>query len=61
MFPSISVDKLKGKSFETIIMDLHVFDNGKIRRSWHFEDWSTALDEILTGEIEYSTKILFDL
>merc|ERR1711992_11508 len=57
MFPGIEAKKLKGKSFESMKIDVHVMDNvwdghkwcQKIRRSWHFEDWTLALDEMLTG------------
>jgi len=57
MFPGIEAKKLKGKSFESMKMDVHVMDNvwdghkwcQKIRRTYHFEDWTLALDEMLTG------------
>ena len=49
MFPGIDPEKLKGKSFTTLAYDVQILDNGKIRRTWHFEDWTTALDEMLTG------------
>ena len=49
MFPGISDGKLKGKSFESMAIDIHLLDDGFIRRTWHLEDWTTALDEMLTG------------
>ena len=47
MFPGIEPNKLKGKSFSTMALDVHILDKGKIRRTWHAEDWTLALDEIL--------------
>jgi len=49
MFPGIDPEKLKGKSFTTLAYDVQILDKGKIRRTWHFEDWTLALDEMLTG------------
>merc|ERR1711988_465320 len=57
MFPGIEVEKIKGKSFETMKMHVHYLDNvwdgqrwvQKIRRTYHFVDWTLALDEMLTG------------
>merc|ERR1711935_521260 len=51
MFPGIEAEKLKGKSFESMKMDVHYMcqETNKIRRTYHFEDWTLALDEMLTG------------
>jgi ketosteroid isomerase-like protein len=57
MFPGVEADKLKGKSFESMKMHVHYLDNEwdgqrwvqKIRRTYHFVDWTLALDEMLTG------------
>merc|ERR1719330_950915 len=51
MFPGIEAEKLKGKSFESMKMDVHYMcqKTNKIRRTYHFEDWTLALDEMLTG------------
>lgn len=57
MFPGIEPEKLKGKSFESLKMHVHYMDNvwdgqkwvQKIRRTYHFVDWTLALDEMLTG------------
>jgi len=51
MFPGIEAEKLKGKSFESMKMDVHYMcqKTNKIRRTYHFEDWTLALDEMLTA------------
>jgi len=51
MFPGTPAEKIKGKSFrDTIAIDLQVLDeDGKVRRSWHIEDWSQAVYQLLTG------------
>jgi len=61
MFPGIPAEKLKGKNFSTLSLDLNVLDdeehhddqfnhqNERIRRSWHFEDWSDAAAQMLQG------------
>merc|ERR1712142_1402394 len=51
MFPGIEAEKLKGKSFESMKMDVHYMcqKTNKIRRTYHFEDWTLALDEMLTS------------
>ena len=36
-----------GKYFETLALDIQVISGGKIKQSWHIEDWSTALDQAL--------------
>jgi len=38
---------LKGKSFNSMALDIHILDNGKIQRTWHVEDWTLALDIML--------------
>ena len=35
--------------FEVNAIDLHIVHEGKIRRSWHIEDWVSALDQTLKG------------
>ena len=45
-FPGQHPDKIKGKSFETIGIDIHVVKNGKIQSSLLIQDWSSALNEI---------------
>ena len=39
-----------GKYFETLALDIQVVSEGKIKQSWHIEDWSTALDQALYGK-----------
>ena len=47
MFPGIEPERLKGKSFSAMALDIHLLDNGKIQRTWHIEDWTLALDIML--------------
>ena len=47
MFPGIDPKKLKGKSFTTLALDVHILDKGKIRKTWHVTDWTFALDQML--------------
>jgi hypothetical protein len=47
MFPGIEPERLKGKSFSAMALDIHILDNGKIQRTWHVEDWTLALDIML--------------
>ena len=53
MFPGTDPKKLKGKSFNSMAIDIHILDNKeKISRTWHLEDWTLALDDMLkTGRI----------
>lgn len=48
-FPGIPVSAVRGKSFQIQTIDLHLLDNGKFRRSWHGEDWASALDQMLNN------------
>ena len=47
MFPGIEPERLKGKSFTAMALDIHILDNEKIQRTWHVEDWTLALDIML--------------
>ena len=47
MFPGNDPSNLKGKSFKSMALDIHFLDEGKIRRTWHFEDWTLALSQML--------------
>ena len=49
LFPGIPQDKVKGKRFEINAHDIHIVHEGKIRRSWHIEDWASALDQALNA------------
>ena len=48
-WPGIPAEKLIGKSFETLALDIQVIADGKIKQSWHMEDWATALTQMLYG------------
>ena len=48
-FPGIPVEKLIGKKFETIALDIHKIVDGKIKQSYHIEDWQTAAGQMLNG------------
>ena len=60
MFPGTDPKTLKGKSFNSMAIDIHIIDTGdKIKRTWHVEDWSLVLDDILkpdrVAEFEWPT------
>ena len=48
-FPGIPVEKLIGKKFETIALDIHKIVDGKIKQTYHVEDWQTAAGQMLIG------------
>lgn len=48
-FPGIPVEKLIGKKFETIALDIHKIVDGKIKQTYHVEDWQTATGQMLNG------------
>ena len=50
-FPGVEVEKIMGKKFETMALDIQVLDSvgKKIIRTWHLEDWADALVQMLTG------------
>jgi len=35
-----------GKSFDIMSLDIHTLENGRIARSFHVEDWATALRQL---------------
>ena len=43
--PMFGVDG-KGKSFEIMSIDIHTVENDKIVKTYHVEDWSTALRQL---------------
>ena len=43
LVPGIDPENIKGKSFDTMAIDIHEVENGKIKKTWHIEDWLTAL------------------
>jgi len=50
MFPGNDPEKLYGKKFETISLDIHVIRDGLIKNSWHIEDWVSAAAQMVNGE-----------
>ena len=49
MFPGIPVEKLIGKKFESMALDIQTIVDGKIKQSYHIEDWVTGLQQLLNG------------
>lgn len=49
-FPGVPADKITGKSFESLALDIQVVENGKIKRAWHLEDWAAAADQMVNGK-----------
>jgi len=49
LFPGIDPEKLLGKPFTTVALDLHMIKNGKLKHAWHIEDWPQAVGQMLTG------------
>merc|ERR1711956_138649 len=47
LFPGIPAEKLMNKEFKTIALDIHKIVDGKIKQSYHIEDWHTALEQML--------------
>ena len=47
MFPGTDPKIIKGKSFKTMAIDIHEVLDGKIKKTWHIEDWLTALNQLL--------------
>ena len=47
LVPGIDPENIKGKSFDTMAIDIHEVENGKIKKTWHIEDWLTALEQFL--------------
>ena len=48
MFPGTDPKTLIGKSFNSMAIDIHILDaEDKIKNTWHVEDWSLVLDDIL--------------
>ena len=49
LFPGIPAERVVGKSFETMAIDLHLVKNGRMKQVWHVEDWATALTQMVNG------------
>lgn len=43
--PFFGVDG-QGRSFDILTIDIHEFEGGKIVRTYHVEDWATALQQL---------------
>lgn len=44
--PFFGIDPATGKSFEIMSIDIHTVENGKIVRSYHVEEWTTAIRQL---------------
>ena len=34
----------------SLAIDIHIIKNGKTKRTWHFEDWASAVPQLLRDE-----------
>ena len=39
----VEPSRLIGKKCESMAIDVQIIKDGKIKRTWHFEDWSACL------------------
>ncbi|MEM8702961.1 MAG: ester cyclase [Pseudomonadota bacterium] len=44
--PFFGIDPATGKSFEIMSIDIHTVENGKIVKSYHVEEWATAIRQL---------------
>merc|ERR1739838_1908 len=47
LFPGIPAEKLMNKEFKTVALDIRKIVDGKIKQSYHIEDWHTALEQMI--------------
>jgi len=47
LFPGIPAEKLKGKRFETMVLQVHCIRDGKIKQTYRVFDWSTAMQQMV--------------
>ncbi|WP_305983678.1 ester cyclase [Roseibium sp. MMSF_3544] len=47
--PFLGIDPATGKSFDIMSIDIHTVEDGKIVKSYHVEEWATAIRQ-LTAE-----------
>ncbi|WP_342078579.1 ester cyclase [Yoonia sp. SS1-5] len=47
--PFLGIDPATGKSFDIMSIDIHRVEDGKLKESYHIEDWMSALAQ-LTAE-----------
>merc|ERR1712008_525435 len=45
--PGIPAEKFMRKRFETMHLAVHCIRDGKIKQTYHIEDWSTAIHQML--------------
>lgn len=43
--PFLGVDG-QGRGFDILTIDIHQIEDGKIARSWHVEDWASAMGQL---------------
>merc|ERR1712008_431380 len=48
--PVIPAEKFMGKRFETMHLAVHCIRDGKIKQTYHIEDWSTAITKCSTTD-----------
>lgn len=44
--PFLGVDPATGKSFEIMSIDVHRVEDGRLKESYHIEDWVTAIGQL---------------
>ena len=44
--PFFGIDPATGKSFEIMSIDIHTVEDGKIVKSYHVEEWATAIRQL---------------
>ena len=49
-FPGIPLEKVLGKKIETMALDIHFIKDGKIKQTYHIEDFATAADQVVNGK-----------
>ena len=49
-FPGVPAEQLSGKSFTVPIIDVHLMEGGRIKRTWHVEDWAAAVSQMVGGK-----------
>lgn len=48
--PFLGVDPATGRSFEIMTIDIHTVEDGLMVRSYHVEDWATAMAQLTAAE-----------
>ena len=47
IFPGIDPNRIIGKKCETMAIDIQIIKDGRVKRTWHFEDWTACLAQLL--------------